>query len=485
MTFLDTVDGKLARVTLRSSPFGNVYDHSIDLIHPPFWWWAWIVGLPAAGFTLAKPGLVLDGHRRRLRPAAHRGRRVHRLLRHRDAHLAALRQPLPPDHGAAQSEPAAAHRLGAGRPAGPRHRRGRDLDRRLAGWSMRCGCCRRRWRGGAASCESWLRGADMSRGARARCSSAELARARLPAPVAALAAELAARAGAATAAVLFYGSALRDDALDGVLDFYVLTDRPIAWPGSRLTSLAGRLLPPNVGYLETRRRRHDAARQVRGHDAGPVPSRHVGRRASTPRSGRASRSRWPASAPAARPRRAKCARRSPRPWSPPRAGPPRSGPARGDGDRLLARPVPAHLRRRAAGRAQRPRRRPGRRATPTATRGCCPLAWRAGGLAFAVGDDGLLAPALSAQRTRRRRAPLAAAPAPRPAAQPAAPAEGGIDLRQRRRLRRLEDRAAQRLPDRAERVPAAPSGARGAGAVPEAARARRAALAACALSAAA
>ena len=73
----------------------------------------------------------------------------------------------------------------------------------------------------------------------------------VPAPVAALAAELAARAGDATAAVLFYGSALRDDALDGVLDFYVLTDRPIAWPGSRWTALAGRILPPNVGYLET------------------------------------------------------------------------------------------------------------------------------------------------------------------------------------------------------------------------------------------
>jgi len=59
MTFLDTVDGKLARVTLRSSPFGNLYDHSIDLIHPPFWWWAWIVGLPAAGFALAHAWLVL------------------------------------------------------------------------------------------------------------------------------------------------------------------------------------------------------------------------------------------------------------------------------------------------------------------------------------------------------------------------------------------------------------------------------------------
>jgi phosphatidylglycerophosphate synthase len=59
MTFLDTVDGKLARVTLRSSPFGNLYDHSIDLIHPPFWWWAWIVGLPAAGVALAQAWLVL------------------------------------------------------------------------------------------------------------------------------------------------------------------------------------------------------------------------------------------------------------------------------------------------------------------------------------------------------------------------------------------------------------------------------------------
>ena len=44
MTFLDTVDGKLARVTMNSSKFGNFYDHGIDLIHPPFWWWAWAVG---------------------------------------------------------------------------------------------------------------------------------------------------------------------------------------------------------------------------------------------------------------------------------------------------------------------------------------------------------------------------------------------------------------------------------------------------------
>jgi hypothetical protein len=78
---------------------------------------------------------------------------------------------------------------------------------------------------------------------------AELRRPVAP-PVALLARQLAARAGGATAAVLFYGSALRDGALDGVLDFYVLVDRSAAWPGSRLAALANRLLPPNVGYVE-------------------------------------------------------------------------------------------------------------------------------------------------------------------------------------------------------------------------------------------
>ncbi|MDB5988585.1 MAG: hypothetical protein JWR16_3638 [Nevskia sp.] len=53
MTFLDTVDGKLARVTLTYSKFGDIFDHGIDLIHPPFWWWAWVVGLPAYGTPLS------------------------------------------------------------------------------------------------------------------------------------------------------------------------------------------------------------------------------------------------------------------------------------------------------------------------------------------------------------------------------------------------------------------------------------------------
>jgi phosphatidylglycerophosphate synthase len=54
MTFLDTVDGKLARVTLTSSRWGNVFDHGIDLIHPPFWYWAWWHGVHATGQASAE-----------------------------------------------------------------------------------------------------------------------------------------------------------------------------------------------------------------------------------------------------------------------------------------------------------------------------------------------------------------------------------------------------------------------------------------------
>ena len=48
MTFLDTVDGKLARVTIKSSKFGHLYDHLTDLIHPPFWYIYW--GMSLVGF---------------------------------------------------------------------------------------------------------------------------------------------------------------------------------------------------------------------------------------------------------------------------------------------------------------------------------------------------------------------------------------------------------------------------------------------------
>ena len=49
---LDTVDGKLARCTGASSKWGNVFDHGIDLVHPPFWWWAWEHGLTTYGQPL-------------------------------------------------------------------------------------------------------------------------------------------------------------------------------------------------------------------------------------------------------------------------------------------------------------------------------------------------------------------------------------------------------------------------------------------------
>ncbi|MGH8034543.1 MAG: CDP-alcohol phosphatidyltransferase family protein [Lysobacterales bacterium] len=47
MILLDTVDGKLARVTIQSSKFGNLYDHAIDLVHPPFWYIYWGLSLSA------------------------------------------------------------------------------------------------------------------------------------------------------------------------------------------------------------------------------------------------------------------------------------------------------------------------------------------------------------------------------------------------------------------------------------------------------
>lgn len=75
----------------------------------------------------------------------------------------------------------------------------------------------------------------------------ELARPVLP-EVAAFAAHLAERPG--VAAVLFYGSCLQRGTLEGMLDFYVLTDQPGAWGESAALACAGRRLPPNVYPLK-------------------------------------------------------------------------------------------------------------------------------------------------------------------------------------------------------------------------------------------
>ncbi|MGE0824514.1 MAG: CDP-alcohol phosphatidyltransferase family protein [Candidatus Binatia bacterium] len=46
MSVLDSVDGKLARLTFRASWIGNILDHGLDLVHPPLWYfgWAWALG---------------------------------------------------------------------------------------------------------------------------------------------------------------------------------------------------------------------------------------------------------------------------------------------------------------------------------------------------------------------------------------------------------------------------------------------------------
>ncbi len=58
MTFLDTVDGKLARVTVTSSKFGHYFDHIIDLVHPPIWYILWGLGMSQLSFGGLSRGTV-------------------------------------------------------------------------------------------------------------------------------------------------------------------------------------------------------------------------------------------------------------------------------------------------------------------------------------------------------------------------------------------------------------------------------------------
>jgi hypothetical protein len=39
-------------VTGASSKWGELFDHGVDLVHPPFWYWAWEHGLAAYGRAL-------------------------------------------------------------------------------------------------------------------------------------------------------------------------------------------------------------------------------------------------------------------------------------------------------------------------------------------------------------------------------------------------------------------------------------------------
>jgi phosphatidylglycerophosphate synthase len=57
MSVLDSVDGKLARLTLTSSRLGGVLDHGLDMVHPPLWYLAW--GWALGGGQVASPPFAM------------------------------------------------------------------------------------------------------------------------------------------------------------------------------------------------------------------------------------------------------------------------------------------------------------------------------------------------------------------------------------------------------------------------------------------
>lgn len=91
-------------------------------------------------------------------------------------------------------------------------------------------------------------------GGRSQRPLAVLAAAELAGPVPAsahtLSESLRERFGDATLAVLFYGSCLRSQSAEGVLDFYVLVDDYRRAYGPGALAWLNRVLPPNVLYLE-------------------------------------------------------------------------------------------------------------------------------------------------------------------------------------------------------------------------------------------
>lgn len=55
MSVLDSVDGKLARLTFTDSRLGNFLDHGLDIVHPPIWYAAWAYGLGLGAEGWASP----------------------------------------------------------------------------------------------------------------------------------------------------------------------------------------------------------------------------------------------------------------------------------------------------------------------------------------------------------------------------------------------------------------------------------------------
>ena len=63
MSLLDSVDGKLARLTFTSSRIGAVLDHGLDMVHPPLWYlaWAWALGGGRVGSLPVELALLMTG----------------------------------------------------------------------------------------------------------------------------------------------------------------------------------------------------------------------------------------------------------------------------------------------------------------------------------------------------------------------------------------------------------------------------------------
>jgi len=63
MSLLDSVDGKLARLTFTSSRLGGVLDHGLDMLHPPLWYlaWAWALGGGQIGSLPFRLALLMTG----------------------------------------------------------------------------------------------------------------------------------------------------------------------------------------------------------------------------------------------------------------------------------------------------------------------------------------------------------------------------------------------------------------------------------------
>lgn len=70
----------------------------------------------------------------------------------------------------------------------------------------------------------------------------------VPPEARAMAEELAAEGGESVLAVLFYGSCLRNQTAEGVLDFYILVDSYRGYHASRIAAAANAALPPTVRY---------------------------------------------------------------------------------------------------------------------------------------------------------------------------------------------------------------------------------------------